>query len=125
MGFQNFSMHFLDEPLSQNVVHIDNLPFLGNIQNVLGVLSSCVVHGPSYLTKTIPLSSSFLSFLASFNERGMEVCGDIMGLGLWESFQGPLARLDILWWYRPSLYGRLCPIYFFKELSFSGFVFVL
>jgi hypothetical protein len=59
MGFQDFSMHFLDEALFQNVVHIDDLPFLGNIQNVLGVLSSCVVHGPSYLTKTIPLYSSF------------------------------------------------------------------
>jgi hypothetical protein len=94
MGFQDFSMHFLDEALSQDVVHIDDLPFLGNIQNVLGVLSSCVVHGPSYLTKIIPLSYSFLSLLASFNERSMEVCGDIMGLGSWESFQGPLARFD-------------------------------
>jgi hypothetical protein len=59
MGFQDFSMHFLDEALSEDVVHIDNLPFLGNIQNVLGILFSCVIHGPSYLTKTIPLSSSF------------------------------------------------------------------
>jgi hypothetical protein len=89
MGFQNFSMHFLDEALSQNVVHIDNLPFLGNIQNVLGDLSSCVVHGPSYLTKIIPFFSSFLSLLASYNERGMEVCGDIMGLRSGSLFKAP------------------------------------
>jgi len=39
MGFQDFSMHFLDEILSQNVAHIDDIPFLRNIQNVLGILS--------------------------------------------------------------------------------------
>jgi hypothetical protein len=32
----------------------------------------------------------FLVFLASFDGRIMQVCGDIMGLGSWESFQGPL-----------------------------------
>ncbi len=33
--------------------------------------------------------------------------------------------IDILWWYRPSLYGGLCPIYFYNELGSGGFVFVL
>jgi hypothetical protein len=32
---------------------------------------------------------------------------------------------DIFWWYRPSLYGGLCPICFSRDLGFSGFVFVL
>jgi hypothetical protein len=32
---------------------------------------------------------------------------------------------DILWWYRPSFYGGLCPIYFYRELSFGGSIFVL
>ncbi len=27
-----------------------------------------------------------------FDKKIMQVCGDIMGLGSWESFQGPLAR---------------------------------
>jgi hypothetical protein len=35
------------------------------------------------------------------------------------------STIDILWWYRPSLYGGLCPIYFSRELGFGGFVFAL
>ncbi len=42
MRSQDFSTHFLDEVLSQDVVHIDDLPFLGNIQVILDILSSCV-----------------------------------------------------------------------------------
>jgi hypothetical protein len=30
MGFQDFAMHFLDEVLSQDVAHINDLPLLGN-----------------------------------------------------------------------------------------------
>jgi len=41
-GFQDFAMHFLDEALSQDMSHIDNLPFLRNIQVVLGSLFSCI-----------------------------------------------------------------------------------
>jgi hypothetical protein len=32
---------------------------------------------------------------------------------------------NILWWYKPSIYGGLCPIYFFRELGFGGSTFVL
>jgi hypothetical protein len=92
MGSQDFAMHFLDEVLSQNVVHIDDLPLLGDAQVALGILSSCVACQPFYFTWIIPHSSSFLSLLASFKKKIMQVCGDIMGPGLWESFQGPLAR---------------------------------
>jgi hypothetical protein len=31
MGFQDFAMHFLDEVLSHDVAHIENLPLLGDI----------------------------------------------------------------------------------------------
>jgi len=31
-------------------------------------------------------------FLASFDTRVMQVCGDIVGLGVWEYFLGPLVR---------------------------------
>ncbi len=37
-------------------------------------------------------STSFLSLLANFNKRVMQVCGDIMRPRLWEFFQAPLAR---------------------------------
>jgi hypothetical protein len=35
------------------------------------------------------------------------------------------STIDILWWYKSSFYGGLCPICFFRELGFGGFVFVL
>jgi hypothetical protein len=69
VGFHDFATHFLDEVLSQNVAHIDDLLLLGNTQVALGILSSCVIHQPSYLTWTIP--PSFLSPLASFDKKVM------------------------------------------------------
>jgi hypothetical protein len=30
VGFQDFTTHFLDEVLFQDMVHIDGLPFLGD-----------------------------------------------------------------------------------------------
>jgi len=50
MGSPDFATHFLDEVLSQKVVHIDDFPLLGNAQLDLGILSSCVIRQPSYLT---------------------------------------------------------------------------
>jgi hypothetical protein len=44
MGSQDFATHFLDEVLFEDVVHIDDLPFLGNTQVALGILFSCVTH---------------------------------------------------------------------------------
>jgi hypothetical protein len=44
MGFQDFTTHFLDEVLFQDVVHIDDIPFFRNAKVALGILSSCVVH---------------------------------------------------------------------------------
>jgi hypothetical protein len=40
-------------------MHIDDLLLLGDAQIALGILSSCVVHQPSYLTWTILISFSF------------------------------------------------------------------
>jgi hypothetical protein len=42
MGSQDFATHFLDEILSQDMVHINDLPFLGDPQVTLGILSSFV-----------------------------------------------------------------------------------
>jgi hypothetical protein len=36
--------HFLNEVLSQDVAHIDDLSFLGIAQVALGIFSSCVIH---------------------------------------------------------------------------------
>ncbi len=78
-------MHFFDEVSSQNVTHIDDLSFLGNAQITLGILLSCVICQPFYLTRIIP-PSFFLFLFASFDRIIMQACGDIMGLGSWESF---------------------------------------
>jgi hypothetical protein len=77
MGSQDFAMHFLDEVLFQNMAHIDDLPLLGDTQVALGILSSCVICRPSYLTWTVPLL--FLIFLRIFDRKIIEVCGDITG----------------------------------------------
>jgi len=42
MGFQDFVTHFLNEVLSQEMAHINDLPFLGDAQVFLGILFSCV-----------------------------------------------------------------------------------
>jgi hypothetical protein len=39
MGYHDFVTQFLDEVLSQDMVHIDDLPFLGDAQVALGILS--------------------------------------------------------------------------------------
>jgi hypothetical protein len=64
--------------------------FLQNAQVALGILSSCVTIRPSYFIWIIPLSSSFLSILTSFDKRIMQICGDIMGPRSWEFIQGSL-----------------------------------
>jgi hypothetical protein len=33
-------------------------------------------------------------------------------------------NIDLLWWYKPLIYGRLCPIYFSRELGFGGSIYV-
>jgi len=80
MDSQDFVTHFLDETLSQNVVHIDDFPFLGNAKVALSILSSCITRQPFYLSWIIS-PPSVLSFLASFNKKIMQLCGDIMGPG--------------------------------------------
>ncbi len=72
------------------MAHIDVLPLLGDTQIALGIMFSCVAHRPSYFTRTI--SPSFLPLLVGFNRKLMQVCGDIMGPRLWESFKGPLVK---------------------------------
>jgi hypothetical protein len=59
VGSQDFTTHFLNEALSQDVMHINDLPFLGHTHVVLGILSLCVAHQSSYLTQILP----FLFFL--------------------------------------------------------------
>jgi len=50
VGFQNFVTHFLDEVLSQDMSHINDLLLLKDAHVALGIFSSCVVHQPFYFT---------------------------------------------------------------------------
>jgi len=70
------------------VAHINDLPILGNAQVALGILFLCVTCQPFYLTWTIYIYIYIyiLKFLlTSFDRKVMQVCGDIMGSGSWES----------------------------------------
>jgi hypothetical protein len=79
------------------------------------------------------IKNTFFFLLVSFNRFWQANYA-----GMWEHygskimgvFSGPLSKvlgstIDILWWYRPSFYGGLCPIFFSRELGFGGFIFVL
>jgi hypothetical protein len=74
------------------MVHINDLPFLGDAQVTLGILSSYVDYQPPYLTWTIFPPSSFIYIFMSFNKRVMQLCEDIMGPRFWEFIQGSLVR---------------------------------
>jgi len=50
MSSQDFVTHFLDEVLFQNMMHIDDFLLLGDAQVALGILFSCVICQPFYLT---------------------------------------------------------------------------
>jgi hypothetical protein len=78
LGFEDFTTHFLNEDLFQDMAHINDIPLLGDIEVVLGILSSCVACRPFYFKWITPLSS-FVYFLVSFDMKVMQVCGDIMG----------------------------------------------
>ncbi len=60
MGSHDFAMHFLDEALFQDMVHINDLPFLGGAHVALGIFLSCVDCQPSHFTQT---TLPFFSFL--------------------------------------------------------------
>jgi hypothetical protein len=92
VGSQDFATHFLDEVLSQNMVHVNDLPLLRDTHVALGIFFSCVTHRPSYFTWTILFFFSLLSLLAGLDEIFLQICVDIMGLGSWKSFQGPLMK---------------------------------
>ncbi len=49
MGSEDFATHFLDEVLSHDLTHINDLHFMGNVHVVLNILSSYVVRQPFYL----------------------------------------------------------------------------
>jgi len=67
------------------MVCINDFFCFGDTQVALGILSSCVACQPSYFTRIIFPSLSFLSILVGFDKRIMQVCGDNIGLGWWES----------------------------------------
>jgi hypothetical protein len=69
---QDFVMHILDEVFSQDMVHIDDLPLLGDAQVALGILFSCVTSRPSYLTWIVP--PSFLPSYLFWQILTKELC---------------------------------------------------
>jgi hypothetical protein len=115
----------MDEALSQDVSHINNFPLLGGAQVALGILFSCVARWLFLFHST---NTSFFFLLVSFGEFWQENY-----VGMWGHYgsiimgvySGPFSEtlgltIDLFGWYRPFIYGGLCPIYFSRELGFSG-----
>ncbi len=74
------------------MAHIDDLPLFKNTQVALGILSSCVIHQPSYLTETILPFSSFPSLLVGFNIELCKYVGTLWVQGHGSLLKGPLTR---------------------------------
>jgi hypothetical protein len=78
-------------------------------------------------------NSSFLFLLVFSNKLRQESYGGMRGhygfrvLGVYprplNKALGPTT--DLFWWYKPFIFGRLCPICFFREHGFGNFIFVL
>jgi hypothetical protein len=93
MGSQDFATHFLDGALSQDVAYINDLLLLGRHPCCFGHF--ILMCNSSTFLSHINNTSFFLFLLVGFNKKVMQVCGDIMGLRSWESFQGPLAKCQV------------------------------
>ncbi len=75
-------------------------------------------------------TSFILVFFNKFQQENYVGMWGHYGSKIMRVFSQPLndalgSTTNILWWYRPSLYGGLCLVYFFKELGSSGSLFVL
>jgi hypothetical protein len=128
VGFQGFVTHFLDEVLFQDVVHINDLFLLGDTKVALGILSSLVIRQPSYLTWTILIS--IMSFFGEFQQENYASLWEHYGSKVMGIYSGPLSEVlgsttNLFWWYKPFMYGGLCPIYFSKESGFGGSISML
>jgi len=84
----------------------------------------------TFLSHTDNTLFFLLVFFGRFWQESYVGMWRLMGLGSWKSFKKPFNKAsnlttDILWWYKPSFYGGLCPICFYKELSSGDSIFVL
>ncbi len=122
MGFWDFAMHFLDETLFQDVVHIDDLPFMGNAHVILSILSFCVARWSYYFTWIIFFFFLLVSFGKLWHESYVGRWGHygskIVGVFLRPLSEALGSTFNMFWGYKLFLYGGLCPIYFFRELGF-------
>jgi len=130
MGIQDFVMHFLTKALFQDMEHINDFGLSWEMHKLFW---ASFLH-MSFVDLLI-LFRQFFFLLPSyfFYEFWQENY-----VGMWghygSKFMGVYSRplsevsnstIDLLWWYMPFIYGRLCPICFFKELWFGGSIFVL
>ncbi len=73
-------MHFLDEVLFQDVLHINDLPFLGDIPRFFWAFCPHVYFINLFIHMDNTFFFFFPFFLTSFDKRIMQVCEDIMSL---------------------------------------------
>jgi hypothetical protein len=87
-------------------------------------------HSSTFLSHSDKTSFFFLLvFFGRFQQESYANMWGHYGSRVMGVYSGPLNRalgltIDLLWWYRPFIYGGLCPICFFKELGFGGSIFV-
>jgi hypothetical protein len=65
---------------------------MGDVHVAFGILTYCFVQWPSYLLRCTLLSSIFIELFISFNSSLHKVFGHLLGLGSFNSLEGPLAH---------------------------------
>jgi hypothetical protein len=92
LGIITFTSSFIKKALQKDARHVDLLPRMGDVHVAFGILTYCFMQWPSYLLWCTLLSSIFIELFISFNSSVHKVFGHLLGLGSFDSLEGPLAH---------------------------------
>jgi hypothetical protein len=97
--------------------------------------TSCIEHFVFMCYSSTFLShldnTSFLHvFLGEFQQESYAGLWGHYGSKVMKIYSRPLIKMlglttNLFWWYKPFIYGGLCPICFYKELGFGGSISML
>jgi hypothetical protein len=68
---------------------------MGDVQVIFGVLIHYFMQRPSYFLKCTPSSSTFTESFIFFDSSLLQVFGCLLGLGCFDSPEGPLAHKQV------------------------------
>jgi hypothetical protein len=109
----------------KDVQHVDLLFKTGEVYVTFGILIRYFVQWSSYLLQCTPPSSTFIESFISFVCSFLQVFGRLLGLGSFDSPEGPLACKQAFLPINFNGIGLInnhhCPINLFRELGLYNF----